>query len=132
MTLVVDASALVDVLLGGARGRAGREAMAGEALVAPAHVDAEVLSALGRLHRADALDAARVDTALRRLATLPMERRPLASLLADAWALRDNVRMTDALYVALAVDLDAPLLTSDHRLVRAVDLLAVPVTTVVT
>src|SRR5450759_471081 len=55
---VVDASALVDFLLGTDRGRAvgpvlGRFA----ALHAPAHIDAEVLSALGRLHRAGTITA---------------------------------------------------------------------------
>ena len=35
------------------------------------------------------------------------------------WALRDNVIASDAVYVALASSLDAPLVTTDQRLARA-------------
>jgi len=41
------------------------------------------------------------------------------SLAAVAWALRDNLSFYDALYVALAAALDAPLITADARLASA-------------
>lgn len=44
---------------------------------------------------------------------------PLAEL---AWNWRANVSFYDALYVALAVRLDVPLVTADARLSRAPDL----------
>lgn len=45
--VVVDASALVDLLLDNALGGAVRRRIAGHVLHAPAHLDAEVLSTLG-------------------------------------------------------------------------------------
>ena len=61
---VLDASALVDLLLGNEVGGAVRRRIAGHVLHAPAHVDAEVLSALGRLHRAGDLEAGSVESTL--------------------------------------------------------------------
>lgn len=49
--LVIDASALLEALLGTELGWAVRARLRGGDLHAPAHLDAEVLSALGRLHR---------------------------------------------------------------------------------
>lgn len=86
-------------------------------MAAPAHLDAEVLSALGRLKRAGQLTRAaeRVEA----LATFGARRWPLAPLLSPAWALVDRIATRDALYVALAASLDAVLITSDGRLRRA-------------
>jgi predicted nucleic acid-binding protein len=119
-TLVIDASALVEALLGSDLGAEVRERLRGHQLSAPAHLDAEVLSALGRLHRAGEIDGATVNAALAELAAAPIERHPLAGLLAGAWARRDNQRLVDALYGELAAALDAnALLTTDSRLARA-------------
>lgn len=128
MALVLDASCVVDLLLRNRLGRWARERIAGEGLWSVAHLDAEVLSALSRLHRDDRLDARQVEVRLRLLASLPMERLPITSeLLSDAWALRDNVAARDALYVAAARALNASLLTTDQRLARAVPELAIRV-----
>jgi len=117
--LVVDASAIVEALLGTDLGRKVRKRMRGHELHAPAHLDAEVLSALGRLHRAGELDRFAVDAALHELAAAPIRRHPLASLLSGAWARRENQRLVDALYTQLAASLDSiPLLTTDARLAR--------------
>jgi predicted nucleic acid-binding protein len=85
----------------------------------PAHFDAEVLSALGRLHRSGDLSASEVERGLAALAEAPFERHALAPLLASAWDLRGNVRLVDALYLALAAELGAPLLTLDRGLASA-------------
>ena len=53
------------------------------------------------------------------LAALPLRRSPHLALLARCWALRDNLTVYDASYVALAEALDATLLTADRRLARA-------------
>jgi len=91
-------------------------------LHAPAHLDAEVLSALGRLHRAGELNHAIVSAALRELAIAPIRRHPLAGLLADAWERRSEYRLVDALYVELSLSLGpAALLTTDVRLARSFD-----------
>jgi predicted nucleic acid-binding protein len=110
----------VELLLRSPAGRAVEDALRGrEGVSAPAHVDAEVLSALGRLARADALSEDRVAAALAELARAPIVRVPLPPLLPDAWTLRARVSLRDALYVALARRLEAVLVTADARLARA-------------
>lgn len=112
----MDASALVDLLLGGPLGAAVRERVAGQALHAPAHVDAEVLSAVGRLHRAGHLGAESVDVMLSGLCAAPIRRHLLPDLLAAAWSRRHRLRLADALYVELAASLGLTMITTDHRL----------------
>lgn len=116
--VVVDASAFVDLLLGGDLGWAVGRRLAGRVLHAPAHVDAEVFSALGRLSRAGVLDADSVETMLLRWSEAPIERHPVAALLFGAWARRDRLRLADALYVELAYSIDRTLVTTDRRLGR--------------
>jgi predicted nucleic acid-binding protein len=114
--VALDASALVEALLGTSIGLVVRQRMRGAALHAPAHLDAEVLSALGRLHRAGDLPPEAVSAALRELASAPITRHPLAVLLADAWQARNRFRLVDALYIALCEHLGIRLLTTDGRL----------------
>lgn len=118
-TLVLDASAVVEALLGSTTGLAVRQRLRSTQLHAPAHLDAEVLSALRRLHRAGDIAADAVTTRLTELAAAPITRHPLPELLTSAWQIRDRLRLADALYVALAEGLGARLLTTDARLVRA-------------
>ena len=112
---VVDAATVVDLIcdLPAAEPYRHHLAMA-NTVAAPAHLDAEVLSALGRLKRAGQLtqEADRVEA----LGSFGARRWPLRPLLAAAWALTDRVAVRDALYVALAVSLDATLVSSDGRL----------------
>jgi predicted nucleic acid-binding protein len=117
--LVLDASAMVDLLIGAAVGVAVAERIEGEVAHAPGHFDAEVLSALGRLHRAGLLSAPQVGTRLARLEEAPIERHPLVGLSRGAWAKRANLRLADALYVELAARLGVPLLTTDAALAAA-------------
>jgi predicted nucleic acid-binding protein len=117
--VVCDASVMVAMLtatsaVGPIAGR-----IRGHVVHVPAHFDAEVLSALGRLHRAGAIPAEEVDRGLEQLAQAPVERHALPPLLAAAWAHRANVRLVDALYLALADALGAPLLTLDRGLANA-------------
>lgn len=114
--VVADASALVDLLLGNDLSAAVQRRIAGHGLHAPAHVDAELLSALGRLQRAGAVEADGVEAMLMRLAAAPIQRHPVAALLIGAWARRQQLRLADALYVELAAGLDLPLITTDRRL----------------
>jgi predicted nucleic acid-binding protein len=117
--LVVDASAVVETLLGTDLGVKARARMRGHALHAPAHLDAEVLSALGRLYRASKLTEVTVGAALDELARAPIERHPLAALLTGAWERRENHRLVDGLYVQLAEALTLTILTTDGRLARS-------------
>ena len=114
--VVADASALVDLLLGNDLGNAVQRRIFGHALHAPAHVDAEVLCALGRLQRARTIGADSVETMLRHLADAPIQRHPVTSLLLGAWGRRHQLRLADALYVELAISLGLPLVTTDGRL----------------
>ena len=114
--IVVDASALIDLLLANELGQAVGRRVAGHDLHAPAHVDAEVLSALGRLHRAGDLDADDVETKLALLASAPVMRHAVNDLLLGAWARRHRLRLADALYVELATTLGCQLVTTDRRL----------------
>ncbi|MGH2863198.1 MAG: type II toxin-antitoxin system VapC family toxin [Solirubrobacteraceae bacterium] len=118
-TVILDASALVEALIGGRLGTAVRARLLGCDLHAPAHLDAGVLSALGRLHRAGKLEAATVAGLLKRLAEAPVARHAVADLLSGAWAMRDQVRLVDALYLELASSLGATVVSTDGRLARA-------------
>lgn len=116
---MVDASAVVELLLRTTAGLAVERTIEDSSLAAPAHLDAEVLSALGRLTRGGEVPEERVAPALEALARAPIRRYPLEPLLAEVWALRANVSLRDGLYLALAQELRAPLLTTDGRLARA-------------
>lgn len=118
--VVVDASALTDLLLGDRLGRAVAARLHGSAMHGPAHLDSEVLSALGRLHRAGRLRAQVVAAQLQQLAAAPLVRHPVSDLLHGAWTRRSRLRLADALYVELAERLGARLVTTDQALGRAV------------
>ena len=115
---VVDASVLVAFYATDSDQRAtvARRLGGAGALVAPAHLDAEVVSALRGLCRAHPALLPAVPEALRHLASLPLQRLPIAPLMQRMWELRDNLTAYDAAYVALAERLDAPLFTCDGRL----------------
>jgi predicted nucleic acid-binding protein len=114
--LVLDASAMIDLVVTEVLGAAVEARIDGAVLHAPAHLDAEVLSGLGRLHRAGRLSAPEVARHLGELATAPIERHSLQDLLAGGWKLRGRLRLADALYVELATRLGVPLVTTDVRL----------------
>lgn len=113
---VIDASAVVDLLLGTARADGVSAAIAGRALWAPAHLDAEVLSAFGRLVRGGHLSAGQAGRRLELLAEMPVERVPVASLIPAAWRRRSSLQLLDALYVALAEERGCRLVTCDRGL----------------
>jgi predicted nucleic acid-binding protein len=108
--LSVDEHVLVDRL----RARLERER-----LVAPALIDLEVASAWRGQVRAGRLSPGRAEAAFSDLAVLRLERAPHGPLMGRIWALRDNLTVYDASYVALAESLDTILLTGDERLARA-------------
>ncbi len=116
---VVDAATVVDLICDFPAARPYRAAIASaDAVAAPAHLDAEVLSAFGRLRRAGQLS--RATERVQSLAEFEATRWPLRPLLSPAWALADRIATRDALYVALAASLDAILITTDGRLRRGV------------
>jgi predicted nucleic acid-binding protein len=94
---------------------------AGEPLHAPHLLDLEVASAVRRKLRRAELRYERADAAIGLLRRLRCTRYPHGILLARAWALRDELTVYDAVYVALAKRLGAPLLTLDAGLARAAE-----------
>ena len=118
--LVIDASCLCEVLLGGSSAEAIRRRMADDVdHAAPHDVDVEVFGVVRREHLRGQLDRTAARLAVEDLQAWPGERFGHRPLLARAWELRDTVRGWDAMYVALAEALDAVLLTTDQRLALA-------------
>jgi predicted nucleic acid-binding protein len=119
--IVLDASAVVELLLGTERGRlvAQRIADPDISLHAPHLIDIEVVQALRRYMLEGDLDRRSAEIALGDLRSLDLERHAHEPLLDRVWALRNNLMAYDAVYVALAEALDATLLTCDGKLARA-------------
>jgi predicted nucleic acid-binding protein len=82
-------------------------------------LDAEVGQVLRRFSIAREISVQRARAALADYAALPITRYPHLPLLERAFALRANATFYDALYLALAEVIDAPLVTCDSRLARA-------------
>jgi len=118
-SVVLDASAAVELLLRTEAGVRAEAALRGGRVLVPAHFDAEVLSALGRLVRGGEIAEELVAPILAELARAPFVRLTLQPLLTAAWALRHNLALRDGLYVALARRLGALLVTTDARLAQA-------------
>jgi predicted nucleic acid-binding protein len=116
--IVLDASAVIELLLGNAALRK-RIARSTETLAAPHLVDVEVAHVLRRLASAGELTAARGAEAIEDLRDLDLDRYPQHDLLPRVWELRHSLTAYDAVYVALAEALRAPLLTLDARLARS-------------
>ena len=95
-----------------------RIAADGETPCAPHLIDVEVAYALRRQAKLRQLTSERAVQALSDLAAFPLDRYPHTALLPRAWELRDNITTYDAVYVALAETLDAPLITYDQKLFR--------------
>lgn len=119
MTVVVDASALVELLARGPGAPFIEKVLGSEPAFAPELLDVEVLSALARLERLRQQTRARTARALALLASAPIRRVPHLPLVERAWSLRQNLSLYDAMYVALAAAMDCALLTADGRLAQA-------------
>jgi predicted nucleic acid-binding protein len=103
--------------------RAGSEIRAtGGRLIVLDFGRAEVANVLRTQLRRRLLDEATARQLFAALQTLPVDVRPAAPLLADAFdrAVRYDVAVYDALFVALTVALGIPRLTADEPLYRAV------------
>jgi predicted nucleic acid-binding protein len=117
--VVIDAAALVELLLRSDTGRRVERAMGDAPLVAPDIVSSEVLQSLRGLERGGKLTSARASTAMARLAESDISHVPTRALIREMWAMRANLSAYDACYVALARALECPLLTVDRPLTRA-------------
>lgn len=119
--IVLDASAVIELLLDSEAGEriALRIEDPDETLHAPHLVDLEVAQVLRRSERVGLVSSDRALQALLRLEELGIVRYAHESLLERIWELRANLTAYDAAYVALAEELDAPLVTHDAKLAAA-------------
>jgi predicted nucleic acid-binding protein len=119
--IVVDASALLEVLLGASAAKPMQDRLfaPGQTLHAPHLIDVEVAQVIRRYAANGEIDGERGGMALADLADFPLRRYPHDFLLPRIWGLRNNLTAYDAAYVALAEALEAPLLTRDRRLAAA-------------
>lgn len=118
--IVLDASALVELVLDQPAGPWVLERIARDEVVSPAHQPAEALSAIARLVRAGEIDPTAARGALSDIAALPQRLLPpTRQHLLRAFELGERIRVLDGLYVALAEELHCPLVTTDLRLARA-------------
>ncbi len=117
--VVIDASALVELLLRTATGQRVEHAIGDSELVAPDVANPEVVQSLRGLERGGKLTSARASRSIARLAESDISRVPTRLLLREMWSMRANVSSYDACYVALARALGCPLLTIDGPLTRA-------------
>jgi predicted nucleic acid-binding protein len=129
MPVVLDASALVELLLQSDRAPAVLQVIGNSELAAPDLVNLEVLATLRRLEWVGALPAERARQAVDDLRVAQVQRFPTLPLLPAVWDLRANVTSYDASYVALAEALGCTLATADLKLSRAPGL-GVPLITV--
>ena len=124
--IVLDASAVIELLLDTVAGR--RVAIliddAAIGLHVPHLLDVEAISALRRFARERIIANEDAKAAIEHLLALDLQRHSHEGLMERAWALRENVTVYDAMYIALAEALDATLITCDGRLARAPGVLA--------
>jgi predicted nucleic acid-binding protein len=120
--IVLDTSALLEALL--------RVTAVGEIVEArmfeptqtvhvPHLLDLEVTQVLRRRAQSGLMTISRCLQALDDLTNFQLYRYPHDFLLPRVWELRQNISAYDAVYVALAEYLGAPLLTRDRRLANA-------------
>jgi predicted nucleic acid-binding protein len=111
---------LADYLLDTRRGRlVGDRLLADPNLHIPHLATIETASVIRGWVRGGRLDESAAVQALDHLSDLAAERHDHEPFLRRVWELRHNLTAYDALYVALAEALDAPLITCDGRLARA-------------
>jgi predicted nucleic acid-binding protein len=119
--IVVDASALLEVLLRTSRAEAieSRFFDGSQPLHSPHLLDVEVAQVIRRFTMLGELDVPRAQAALDDFADFPIQRHSHGFLLRRVWDLRANLTAYDAVYVALAETLEATFLTHDRRLATA-------------
>lgn len=123
MRLVIDASVAIDLsLAGGVLGP-----LRGHELIAPPLILSEVTSIIAEMTYRSEIPADRARTYVERLRDLPITIQGPPDLQTRAWDVSRTLgwaKTYDAVYVALAVLLAAPLVTSDLRLQRGAGHLA--------
>ena len=119
--IVLDTSAVVDWLLQTPAGRRIEQRIYArqETLHSVHLLDVELVQVLRRLVREGTLTPRRAEEAIDDLASVRIARYAPVLLLQRIWQLRQNLSVYDAAYVALAEQLQSPLITRDKRIAAA-------------
>ncbi|MBX7434579.1 PIN domain-containing protein [Mycobacterium sp. Y57] len=117
--IVVDASAVVELVLATPPGAAVAQRLRGEAVHAPAHFDVEVMGAVRRAVMRRLISDHEGLVAVADFLSLPVRRWPTKPFVSRAYQLRSTHSVADGLYIALAEGFDVPLVTCDGRLARS-------------
>jgi predicted nucleic acid-binding protein len=119
--IVIDASVMLELLLNtpASASIGDRVFVEGESLHAPHLLDVEVAQVLRRHAAGGQIGAGRGLSALQDLADFPLIRHPHDLFLGRIRGLRHSVTAYDAVYLALAEALPAPLITRDRKLASA-------------
>ena len=116
--IVLDASAAIEWLIRSSAGiRVDRRLFSSAvSLHVPHLLDVETAQVLRRYVREKIMTASRGEEALQDLLDLPLNRYPHDILMPRVWELRTVLTAYDAVYVALAELLHAPLITCDRKI----------------
>lgn len=117
--VVVDASAVIEVITELSPSPALEDLLLTERVNAPDVIDYEVASALRGMWLGSQLDEDTVSLACRSWDRFGVERHSLASSVSAILDLRHNFTAYDAAYVVLAKALRAPLVTADAKMLAA-------------
>ena len=118
-TAVVDTSALMEFLIGANPDRELVRRLLTSTSAAPQLITAESLHVLRKLTLRGLLTDEQAEEALDHVLDTPITLIDHAPLARRVWELRHTVSAYDALYLALAEELDVPLVTCDARLGNA-------------
>jgi predicted nucleic acid-binding protein len=122
--IVVDANVAVMALVSpaGAGDSARAALLTDDILIAPAHMPLEVLRTLGKAVVGNHLSVDDADAAFQALIAMQVDYVGTDIVLLQAvWAMRHNISVYDAAYLAVAAMHDAPLVTFDARLANAAE-----------
>ena len=118
MTVVIDASVLFEFLIGGGSVSVISETLIEDNAIAPDLVNSEVCSVLNKAERRKLISSERAQQAVDDLTASPIRRVSTSMLMQSAWSFRKNITIYDGCYVALAQELDIPLITTDEHLAK--------------
>jgi predicted nucleic acid-binding protein len=119
--IILDSSVVIDAFQDQTCAEKLRNLLLTETFAAPDHIGLEILYTLRRFESDEKITGSFAKQCLKVFEAMPLKRYSCTDMTHDIWALRHNVTSYDAPFVVLAKQLDAPLLTHDGKLARAVE-----------